>query len=77
MHCIEPHFGMLQPTIYQWCADVRLSSRVNDSSDWLRRNDSYTQTFCNTSNLGTTEPITVEAGKIEWFLFFHSMWCDL
>ena len=58
-------------------ADVLLATGANDSSDWLRRNDSYTQTFCNTSNLGTTEPNTVEAGKIEWFLFFHSMWCDL
>ncbi|KAG2565434.1 hypothetical protein PVAP13_7NG041100 [Panicum virgatum] len=40
-------------------ANVLLATGANDSSDWLRRNDSYTRTFCTRSNIARTDTDTV------------------
>jgi hypothetical protein len=54
-------------------ADVLLATGANDSSDWLRRNDSYTWTFCTRSNIARTDTDTVITGIMKWLLFlaFH------
>ena len=54
-------------------ADVLLATGANDSSDWLRRNDSYTRTFCTRSNIARTDTDTVITGIMKWLLFlaFH------
>ena len=41
------------------------NSVVNDSPDWLRRNEAYTQTFCAMSNLDMAVTNTVETGTID------------
>ena len=54
-------------------ADVLLATEANDSSDRLRRNDSYTRTFCTRSNIARTDTDTVITGIMKWLLFlaFH------
>jgi len=41
------------------------NSVVNDSPDWLRRNEAYTQTFSAMSNLDMAVTNTVETGTID------------
>ena len=65
---------MLQPTVNPCCADALIASLgVNDSSDWLRRNDSYTRTFCTRSNIARTDTDTMITGTMKWLLIiaFH------
>ena len=54
-------------------ADVLLATGANDSSDWLRRNDSYTWTFCTRSNIARTDTDTMITGTMKWLLIlaFH------
>ena len=72
----EPRLLMMQPTVCTWCVDVLLASVVNDSPDWLRRNEAYTQTFSAMSSLDIAVTNTVETGTIDWFLI-HSSPCHL
>ena len=72
----EPRLLIMQPTVCTWCVDVLLASVVNDSPDWLRRNEAYTQTFSAMSNLDMAVTNTVETGTIDWFLV-HSSPCHL
>ena len=65
---------MLQPTVNPCCADALIASLgVNNSSDWLHRNDSYTQTSHTMHNLAMADANIVATGIIDSILFieFH------